>query len=916
LAQRQYVIIRLQYMIVVLLIVGLLVLIGGALGLYLAVGAGPRRRRAYSHAQMLLEQGNWREAFHVIEPQRTTTNLSPDWLQRWEKAAGDCQQIATDQAIKEKRYEDALKHAVAAAPLLRLPEADQRSRVVEALLGEVRRQFSESGASSDVRDVLALITRAFLLQPVCPEASFWQALCVIRQGHLEAAQAPLQTAFEQSGKQYIDPALYLGALLHRLGKPQEGLRFLAEANRVDSSCPFITWQMGLSMVAAGGDPALAVRALQRAIGPRGLMMWKDNPQRAWVEAFPDARSYVRRLAKVYAFTCPIFGSDLNIMIRQGQLALAQALYRQGNFQEAADHYTRLLQDSPPTLVLLRGLGLSLAKLKRYDQAYKHLRTAMETEGGADAMTAGYLALCGAMGKPTNPDDKPKNVAWAIRLLARYQQPSNAEWASLYSQVFAEARALKMAVAVEDLVQLCQTLAGVHAVDVQAAGAYFHLAVTSFEAVTPHFAWLYARAASVHGVKGPRDLELFSLAFRNAGQMKAYYAVQKWSIDDAVYAFLDRAAAMAPGRFPEALGTDNDRQLEKFLLERSQTEEAAGRKDSALACMDVLQKLSAGCLAVYDRLACLHYRKGDRVRALQLLDGWSRLAPADHWPLIRKAVIEQEQGNAARRAEAIDRALGLTQGSARAAVAYLGARLELREGAASLKSDAPKPNLSGPLANASNLLTECLKHDPQHVQGLCCLAALRSAVGDRGGLAALAPAMNRPDVADVRFQFLGAVCHLAAREYKTAIELAVRASKETELAPECQFVMAWAHLRLKNSAEARMALQRVAAADKSPSASHAKALLGHMSFARGAYDDAAKWWNGLDPKRRAEWKLDDTLRHTVLLAGLQAYDQKRFEQAAERFREAGRLGLKDRRLGDMLAAALVKAGQRLLFETAK
>ena len=40
-----------------------------------------------------------------------------------------------------------------------------------------------------------------------------------------------------------------------------------------------------------------------------------------------------------------------------QLALAQALYRQGNFQESADLYAKLMQDSPPTLMLLRGLGV-------------------------------------------------------------------------------------------------------------------------------------------------------------------------------------------------------------------------------------------------------------------------------------------------------------------------------------------------------------------------------------------------------------------------------------------------------------------------------------------------------------------------------------------------------------------------------
>ena len=145
---------------------------------------------------------------------------------------------------------------------------------------------------------------------------------------------------------------------------------------------------------------------------RGLVLWQQNPQRAWVEAFPEGRSFVRRLATKYPYVCPLLGSDLTAIIRQGNLALAQAHYRGGNFQEAADLYTKLMQDSAPTLPLLRGLGLSLARLQRYDQAFKHLRAALELDDAKDPFTAGYLALCGAMGKPTNPDDKPKNVTWA------------------------------------------------------------------------------------------------------------------------------------------------------------------------------------------------------------------------------------------------------------------------------------------------------------------------------------------------------------------------------------------------------------------------------------------------------------------------------------------------------------------------
>src|SRR5205814_1458504 len=91
-----------------------------------------------------------------------------------------------------------------------------------------------------------------------------------------------------------------------------------------------------------------------------------------------------------------------------------------------------------------------------------------------------------------------------------------------------------------------------------------------------------------------------------------------------------------------------------------------------------------------------YRKGDSGRAADLLDGWQRLAPTDPWPLVRRAVLEQARGNARRRAEAIDRALGLTRGPRRAAVAFLGAKLALREG---LKS-GPDPGAEKAPANGA------------------------------------------------------------------------------------------------------------------------------------------------------------------------------------------------------------------------
>ncbi len=712
-------------------------------------------------------------------------------------------------------------------------------------------------------------------------------------------------------------------MLHRAGRPHDSLRHLGDANRIDPGCPFVTWQLGVSLIASGGDPGLAVRALQRALGPRGLPLWTPAPQRAWVEALPEGRSYVRRLAAKHPYTCPVLGGDLNALVLEGQFALAQAHYRQGAFQEAADLYNKLLQNTAPTTALLRGLGLSLARLQRYDQAYKHLRTALEQEQTKDPFTAAYLALCGAMGRPTQPEDKPKNVAWAVRLLARYAQSGNPEYAGVMTTVHAEARALQLPLPVEDQTKLCDVLASVAAVDEAAAQAYHHLAATFPDAVQPIHAWLYVRAASLLDLRGERDLDLFARTFAEAAAARLYFTQHQWNFDDVEYAYLKRSAALAPGRFPDPLGRDYAAPGEAFLLTRSRTEEEAGRKEAALEAVEVLLRLAPASAEGHDRLACLLYRNGDVNRAAALVAGWRRLHPVDHWPLIRQAIIEQQRGDAAARAEAIDRALGLTKGRQRAAVAFLGARLAIQGGfrrktagetAKEKNSDAAPPDPAA-LEHAAKLLQECLSHDPNHIDALWCLAAVRSASGDRRGLASQAAMMDRPAVKDSRFHYLGAVCCLAARDYAKAVELGQRAAAgDPALTAESHYVLAWAHLHLNNNDAARQSLLKAAAADKSPSAPYARALLGRQAFDRAAFDEAARWWKEVEARRRAEWKLDAPLQQTVLLAGLTAYEKGKFELAAERIREAGRLGLRDRRLGSLLTLALVKAGQRLLFDT--
>jgi Flp pilus assembly protein TadD len=109
-----------------------------------------------------------------------------------------------------------------------------------------------------------------------------------------------------------------------------------------------------------------------------------------------------------------------------------------------------------------------------------------------------------------------------------------------------------------------------------------------------------------------------------------------------------------------------------------------------------------------------------------------------------------------------------------------------------------------------------------------------------------------------------------------------------------------------------AFQRPALSQESPSAAHAQALLGKISFTQEAYEEAVTWWKALDPARRKEWQFDEPLRGTVLLCALQAFQEGQYEKAAEKFREAGRLGLRDRRLGPLLTLALMRAGQQLLY----
>src|SRR5262249_50718198 len=104
-----------QYVVIAVVVVGL------ALVLWQAFAPGPRRRRAFSRAERLLEGGSWQQALALVEAQ-DSPGLSEAWRGRLRAAAGECHLRAADAALKEKRYEDALRHLQTATPLLALDE--------------------------------------------------------------------------------------------------------------------------------------------------------------------------------------------------------------------------------------------------------------------------------------------------------------------------------------------------------------------------------------------------------------------------------------------------------------------------------------------------------------------------------------------------------------------------------------------------------------------------------------------------------------------------------------------------------------------------------------------------------------------------------------------------------------------------
>jgi tetratricopeptide (TPR) repeat protein len=878
--------------------------------LWRAFGRGPRRRRAYQQAQHLLRGQNWRAALPLLRDLRSR-RPSAAWERRLRQTEAECHQAAATELLLAKDYEQALEHLQQAAQLLGRNPTETVASVVDLMLTEVRRLFA---TSPDIAPVEELLERLRTVQPAAPEAVFWQALCQVRADRLEDAEATLRRLVGGADvaaldRPVIDPSLYLGALLLRRGEAREALRVLTEANRIDGNCPMVIAQMGVALLESGGDLGFAQRTLQRALGVRGFEQWKREPTRAWAEGLPEG-SYVRRLAASHPYRCPLWGSDVQPLLRMSRTALAEAFYRQGNYAEAVEHFNQLLQESAPSLPVIRGLGLSLARLERFDTAFKHLRAAHDLAPD-DRDIAGYLALCGALGKPSRPEDKANNIAWAIWLVSKHDGRGDKEWARIVNIIFAEGRAHGVRMAPQDILRLCDTLASVDCTDRTAAEAYHALQAAAPEAVRPEYAWLYGRAAAQHGQRGPHSLALFARAFQDEPAARAFFTEHEWDFEALELAYLQCAAEQAPGQFPEPLGPGYTKRGEDLLLQRVLRLQQTNQPDAALATAEVLFKLTSASPRAHDCLAHVHFWLGDSVQAMEILQKWSALEPANPVPLVRQAVLHHRSGDHTQCRERLAQALQATTGRRRARIAYLGARLAL---AAFLAAPAPDNDPSRG-AEVLELLEECLRAAPDHTEALWCRAAVHALLGHDEKLAELAATMQPAAVADPRYDYLAALCHLHAGNDQGVLEASQRASADKALAGDSAYLLGWAQLRRGDAARAAASFQQAAEHEGCLAAPQARALLGRIRFQAGAFEEAARWWQQIDPRQRTAWKLDQPLAATVYLSALLDLQAGRFEQAPDRLREAGKLGLRERQLGPRLTLALFKAGQQIFNHAA-
>jgi tetratricopeptide (TPR) repeat protein len=305
-------------------------------------------------------------------------------------------------------------------------------------------------------------------------------------------------------------------------------------------------------------------------------------------------------------------------------------------------------------------------------------------------------------------------------------------------------------------------------------------------------------------------------------------------------------------------------------------------------------------------------------AFQLLEQWRQTQSDAPLPLVRQAIILHEQADDAGAFEKLRGAMAMSADRRRANIAFLGARLALQSFL------APKPDLvvdANPLATVHEFLRQCLASDASHPHAQWCLAAVRWLHGEPSALAQQARQMQDAEVADPRYHYVAALCHLLGGNSEAALAAAKRVTDMVgangsrtmrEIVLEAGYVAGLAHLGTGDFTAAIDAFKPMTFNPASPTASYAQAQLAAALFHEERHEEAIGVWQALDPHKRQTWGLSDALAQTTFITALELLQSAKYEEAAERFRQAGRSGVRDRRLGPLLLLALFKAGQQAIY----
>jgi tetratricopeptide (TPR) repeat protein len=333
----------------------------------------------------------------------------------------------------------------------------------------------------------------------------------------------------------------------------------------------------------------------------------------------------------------------------------------------------------------------------------------------------------------------------------------------------------------------------------------------------------------------------------------------------------------------------------------------------------------------DRVAGLYYRRGQIEETLEVLERWRQSHPHDPLPLARRGLVLHGLGEQDAALDHLLQAQGLAHGPLRGKLSYLAAQLTLRQPTAEGEAGPDQR-----LQKAREFLESCLSDNPEHQQALWNLAAVRWLLGDVAGLAALASSLDQGETSEPVSLYFAALARFAAGDHARTVDLCgqigrasspraetiAAGSPERNGAPtdaahidwtvEAAYLQSLAELSREEPEQAADDLKTVAAAADSPSCGHAQGLLGNLAYAKGSYEEASRWWQSLEQRKRSAWKIGEALGGAVFLTALEAMHEGRFESAADKLRAAGKLGCRDRRLGQLLLLTLFRAGQKVVY----